>query len=491
MPDSNRKITTVDRVELLEKSLERERKATMILEEKLNRKNKMRFTDNQKFIDSLAESSSKQVQLQFLVTITQNLFSTKSLDELLFQFSKSMSDLLEKCPVILIQIHPKNENSILRFDGAGTEWESLTWDDSYTDTVIALFNSKESMWHRIDHKKKGNTYSLISVLTNPTLLYLPLKLTSSEQRLMMLDITHYCYNDEFKQTINTAAQQFTLAIKRRATEIELSVNNKVLNDIITQLTSTQQQLIHSEKMACLGQLAAGVAHEINNPIGYVSSNLHVLEDYIKVYNTTIDQLSNNNLKTANISQDFIFVRKDINALLVSCIEGVQRVNDIVGSLKSFSRKEDDDFYSLSVNDVIETSLKIVSNELKYAHEIVKLLDMDIPNINGNHGQLQQVFVNLFVNAAQAMKKGGQLTIKSRYHQDSVEVSVRDTGCGMDESVIQHIFEPFYTTKDVNEGTGLGLSVSYAIVEKHNAVIDVTSEHNEGCTFTLKFPLMHH
>ena len=133
-----------------------------------------------------------------------------------------------------------------------------------------------------------------------------------------------------------------------------------------------------------------------------------------------------------------------------------------------------------------STLKIVWNEFKYTHEIVKILADNLPEISGNYGQLQQVFVN----SAHAMKEGGQLTIQSAHGQDYVEINVHDKGCGMDDSMIRHVFEPFYTTKDVNEGTGHRLSVSYAIIEKHKAIISVNSEPNQGSTFTLKFPILH-
>ena len=133
-----------------------------------------------------------------------------------------------------------------------------------------------------------------------------------------------------------------------------------------------------------------------------------------------------------------------------------------------------------------STLKIVWNEFKYTHEIVKILADNLPEISGNYGQLQQVFVN----SAHAMKEGGQLTIQSAHGQDYVEINVHDTGCSMDDSMIRHLFEPFYSTKDVNEGTDYGLSVSYAIIEKHKAIISVNSEPNQGSTFTLKFPILH-
>jgi signal transduction histidine kinase len=488
LPDSSRDIALTEKVQLLEKALIRERNLKKSLEAKLDNKAQLQLSDNKELINSFERATSRQVQLQFLATLTNDLLSNKNLDELLYQFVDNMSKLLEKCPAFLIQINDDNNNTISHLSLSEATWQPLRWRNRYKASTRLLLKSDESMWHRFEHQQQDDTLSLTALLSNNTLLYLVLNLTATEQRLVMLDVSHFCYSDDFKQTLNTAAQQFTLAIKRRVTELELANNNNVLSNTITQLKSTQQQLVHSEKMGSLGQLSAGVAHEINNPIGYISSNLGVLKDYITLYNQTIEQLQDSTTNTIELSEDFVYAKDDIDELLDSCIDGVQRVTDIVASLKTFSRKEEDDFSDVNINNVIESALKIVWNQLKYDHEIVQLLADELPAVTGNFGQLQQVFVNLFVNAAQAMKQAGQLTIQSVYRQDYIEVNVHDTGCGMDESAIRHLFEPFYTTKDENEGTGLGLSVSYAIIEKHNAMISVNSEPEQGCTFTLKFPI---
>ena len=486
MLDSSGDIALTEKIELLEKALIRERNAKKFLEQKLDSKDQIQLTDNMEFISSFEKTTSRQVQLQFLSTLTEDLLSQKSLDELLSQYTHNMSQLLDDCQAFLIHLNIHNESKISHLNLSNNEWELLRWRDSYKATADELLKSAESIWHRIEHEKKDDDDSLMSFFHNETLFYLVLNLSTTEKRLVMLDISHFCYSEDFKQTINTAAQQFTLAVKRRVTELELARKNKVLSNTIIELKSTQEQLVHSEKMGSLGQLAAGVAHEINNPIGYISSNLNVLKDYINTYNQALDQLPEPSINALDNSEDLSYAREDVDELLSSCIEGVQRVTDIVASLKTFSRKGQDEFTDININDVIESALKIVWNKLKYDHEIVRELADNLPNIQGNHGQLQQVFVNLFVNAAHAMKRAGLLTIQSVYLDNYVEVKVHDTGCGMDASVIRHLFEPFYTTKDESEGTGLGLSVSYAIVEKHNAMISVNSEPNKGSTFTLRF-----
>lgn len=485
--------TTIDiseKIELLEKALIRERNAKKKLEQKLDEKAQIDFNKNQEFIKSFEKASSKHVQLQFLSTLTQDLLSNINLDELFYQFSGNMSKLLESCPVFLLSTNAESDNTIVRLSVSEQKWQPIRWRNRYKKMSATMLNSVELVWHRIEHQNLEDIPSLNTLVTNSTLLYLVIHLSTTEQKLVVLDISHFCYSDDFKQTLNIAAQQFTLAIKRRVTELELAQNNTILNNTVLQLKSTQQQLVHSEKMGSLGQLSAGIAHEINNPIGYISSNLAVLKDYVNIYNNTVEQLLENKGNRISNQDEFFSAQEDIEDLLDSCIEGVQRVTDIVASLKTFSRKEEDQFSLININEVLVSALKIVWNEFKYSHKIVQLLADNLPQIKGNYGQLQQVFVNFFVNSAHAMKNGGQLTIQSGQGQDYVEINVHDTGCGMDESVMRHLFEPFYTTKDVNEGTGLGLSVSYAIIEKHNAMISVNSEPDQGCTFTLKFPILY-
>jgi signal transduction histidine kinase len=400
-----------------------------------------------------------------------------------------MSKLLENCSAIIVRVNADTDNIAWSLTSADSRWQTIEWQEEFDRTINEIIAPDESQWHRLEHQHQDNRTSLSSLLSNETLLYLTSKVTETESRVILLDINHFCYSDDFKQTLNIAAQQFNSAIKRRMTKVELAYNYKELRNTVDELQAAQQQLIQSEKMSSLGQLAAGVAHEINNPIGYISSNLDVLKDYMKVYEQAFSKLPLDLVENLENARELSFAREDVDELLSSCIVGVDRVTEIVSSLKTFSRKEQDEFSTLAINDVIESSLKIVWNKFKYDHEIVQELSLNLPDIQGNYGQLQQVFVNLFVNAAQAMDESGELRIETNVNDNYIEVNVHDTGCGMDESVMKQLFEPFYTTKDENEGTGLGLSVSYAIIEKHNATICVHSEPNQGCTFTLKFPVL--
>lgn len=492
MPDPGRDLTIAlqEKVTLLEKALIRERNAKKKLEAKLDKKAEVSLYENKEFFDSYEKATSRQVQLQFLASLTQELLLDKNIDESFFHFATNVAKFLDACPAVVMRINSDENNSIWSLASNNTGWKTLPWHQEYEKLITPMLKGNSPRWHRVERIKSSSDERYSALFHNEMLLYLHVKVTEKEQRIILLDISHFCYSDDFKQTLDIAAKQFASAIKRRMTKVELAYNYRDLRSTLNELKTTQQQLVHSEKMSSLGQLAAGVAHEINNPIGYISSNLDVLKDYIGIYEQALSQAPEALIEQFDNNRELSFAREDIGELLQSCITGVERVAEIVASLKTFSRKEQDEFSSIAINDVIESALKVVWNKLKYDHETVLELSLGLPEIQGNYGQLQQVFVNLFVNAAQAMSESGELRVESNMIENYIEVKVHDTGCGMDDAVIRHLFEPFYTTKDESQGTGLGLSVSYAIVEKHNAMISVNSEPNQGCTFTLKFPVVY-
>jgi len=493
LPNTHRDVTDelVKKVATLEKALIAERRAKQALEKLIDQKDQRNLDNYKDLLDALESANNRQIQFQFLAILTQDLLTDKNIDEMVLFFVLNLSKLMENCPVIQVISSQNNHNSISTLNVDGDAWTDQPWGNKYSNALSHMLNQDEFVWHREEKQDNTTLKAILPLLKHSALLYLPLNISKTEQRLIILDIDHYCYDNGFKETLNIAGKQFSSALKKRTTEIELSYNYLKLRATISKLESTQNQLIHNEKMASLGLLSAGVAHEINNPIGFITSNLHVLKEYSDIFKNAFDHIQesspiliNNNPKLA---KDLSYAREDLDQLVSSCIEGVNRIADITMSLKAFSKKEKDDFSSINLNEVIKSSLKIVWNQLKYDHLVIENLLVNLPEILGNYGQLQQVLVNLFVNSAQSMLESGELTITSTEIEHYVEVSVTDTGCGMDKSVIKRLFEPFYTTKSEHKGTGLGLSVSYAIIEKHNATISVNSEPNVGSTFTLRFP----
>jgi signal transduction histidine kinase len=266
------------------------------------------------------------------------------------------------------------------------------------------------------------------------------------------------------------------------------------------LSETQSQLLQSEKLASIGQLAAGVAHEINNPVGYVSSNISTMHDYLDdlaqvldAYEKAEDLLPQGHPILKQIHQvkrnvDLDYVRQDMRDLLNESKEGVVRVKQIVQDLKDFSRVDQMQWQWSDIHSGLESTLNIVWNELKYKAEVVKEYGA-LPEIQCVLSQLNQVFMNLLVNAAQAIEERGTITVRTGVQEkDWVWVEVADTGKGIEKAHLDKIFDPFFTTKPVGKGTGLGLSLSFSIVRKHGGHITVDSEPGKGTTFRICLPV---
>ena len=260
-----------------------------------------------------------------------------------------------------------------------------------------------------------------------------------------------------------------------------------------QLKRARVQLEQSEKMASLGQLAAGVAHEINNPVGFVRSNMESLNHYLKdltAFAKALGAYENVQIQSLFAQYDVEYLLEDTADIVTSNLGGLDRISEIVQGLKSFSHQGEAQNLPFDLNKIIQSALSVANNELKYKHNVITQLSEQPANLFGKAGQLQQVFINMFVNAAQAMPNGGDLEINSRILKDSVVVTIRDTGCGMDKVTQDKLFNPFFTTKPVGEGTGLGMSISYSIIEGHQGHVEIDSEVGIGTTFTLTFPLHH-
>ena len=298
-----------------------------------------------------------------------------------------------------------------------------------------------------------------------------------------------------------AVVSFADISKLKGAERELRDSLRAVTALNLKLEEAQSQLLQSEKMASIGQLAAGVAHEINNPIGFVSSNLGSLQTYCEDMLRLIDlyliaesrALSTEEqalLLEIKQALDIDYLREDLPALLKESMDGLQRVKKIVLDLKGFSHVDQLEWQLADLNTGLDSTLNIVWNELKYKAEVVKEYGA-IPPVECLAAQVNQVFMNLLVNAAQAIDASqhlGKIVLRSGQEGDLVWVEVEDSGQGMSEETQKRIFEPFYTTKPVGKGTGLGLSVSYNIAKKHGGSIDVTSTPGQGARFRLWLPV---
>lgn len=288
--------------------------------------------------------------------------------------------------------------------------------------------------------------------------------------------------------------------KRESAEAELLRRYTELTELNIRLAETQNQLVQSEKLASIGQLAAGVTHEINNPIGYVHSNIGALEKYLvdlfrmldayEAAETSIaDPQQRSQIEALRRQLDISFLKEDIPVLMGESKEGISRVKKIVQDLKDFSRVDTtQEWHWANLHQGIDSTINIVANEIKYKADVVKDYG-DIPEVECLASQLNQVFMNLLVNAAHAMgRKRGTITIRTRTLGETVCLEFADNGCGIPDDIRDRIFDPFFTTKPVGKGTGLGLSLAYGIIQTHHGTIDVESAVGQGTTFRITLPV---
>lgn len=299
-------------------------------------------------------------------------------------------------------------------------------------------------------------------------------------------------------------------IKRRTAEKELNNYNKNLEILIKKRTSSlektlkrlklaQSQLVQSEKLASIGQLSAGVAHEINNPLGFIKTNISVFRQYsndlIQLI-STYEKLENKSDKYENIiaevkdlkeKMDFNFIMEDLKTIFDETAEGVERILAIVSDLKFFAHRETKEKTLTDVHQCINSTLNVIHNEIKYKAQVIKNFS-EIPKIKCYPQRINQILTNLIINASQAIEKQGIIYISTYRENDYVVIKIKDTGSGIPAEIKDKIFDPFFSTKPVGKGTGLGLHVVYNNVKKHKGIIKVKSSANKGTSFTIYLPI---
>lgn len=482
-----------DKIALLERRILREKKSRQMAEQLLAEKSREIYASNQMLKDALLESEQKRDELQFLLSTSGSLSLSGNNENLLTNVTeltctflhavwgisavqiKSNSTFDIYTPICDRNKHWTNNtafiqqiNAQLAQHPASKEWNIIDVNHSaiYPHTLKMMFCSKP-----IDEG---------SVLLSAFFLK---QEPNSSETLDALTI------------IQLQVRTFLIA-RKNGTVISETKDN--LNIITQQLSSAKSQLMQSEKMASLGQLAAGIAHEINNPVGYIRSNLEVLSSHIQDISAFMaatkaviaeQKLINDERYMGLVKKyDMEYIIEDTDDIVTSNIEGVDRISEIVNGLKTFSHQGETDFSALPIGQIVSAALNVVKNEVKYKHDVQHILNEQDIFIFGKLGQLQQVFVNLFVNAAQAMPDGGSIKIEYVLGSKSCQILVSDTGSGMSSTTQKQLFDPFYTTKPVGEGTGLGLSISYSIIESHKGTIDVESTEGVGTTFIITLPL---
>lgn len=309
-----------------------------------------------------------------------------------------------------------------------------------------------------------------------------------------------CDRNVLQMTIERAIERRRLLIDARRYKQDLEQRNIELEKGKRELQRLQAQIVHSEKMASLGQLAAGVAHELNNPAAFVYGNLDILRERLVGLMRLLELYENARLgeeDAAAIKQcknDIAYqrARTECTEIIDDCVDGTVRIRDIVQNLRTFSRLDEAEYKKTDVNEGINSTLRLLSKYFT-ADNIKLVRDLgELPEIDAFGGQLNQVWMNLLVNAAQAVANdGGEVTISTRLIDRELVVSVSDTGSGIPPDILNKIFDPFFTTKPVGEGSGLGLSITFGIVERHLGKIEVESRLGEGTTFTVRIPVVNY
>lgn len=483
-------------IAILKRKVAREKDARKIAEKKLEDYSRQIYMSNQALQRSLKKSQKRERDLEFLASASASVTSEQDVNELLHTTAEltanfsgavcacySTNDLAEFAHERLSlvrfgendwRLEPELYNNLLSFL---PESDSLL-DNWYIRDISDKFDKLgiECQWLvALNFKLPGDKIGWILFILNQELL--------DEETLFVLD---------------TAKSHIRSGLTRQVDRRKLEKKNRELKRAVLKLEKAHTQLIHSEKMASLGQLAAGVAHEINNPIGFILSNQRVMKDYVQDLQSALnainqrlhsgEQVTNQWLNELFADKDVDFIIDDLEALAKDNEDGAAKVSEIVNSLKHFSHSSDMDFREIDIQDCIQKSLKVANNALKQRGEVDVQIPDNLPTVNGNASQVQQVLINLLVNAAHATKEGGTVAVSVSFNDDNVSITVADTGSGMDESTLNRLFTPFFTTKDVGEGTGLGLSMSLGIIEAHGGDILVESEQGKGSVFTVVLPV---
>src|SRR3989442_7881238 len=306
-----------------------------------------------------------------------------------------------------------------------------------------------------------------------------------------------CDLDVLELRVERALERRTLLRNARRYKEDLEHRNIELAQRKTELERLQAQLVHNEKMASLGQLAAGVAHELNNPAGFIFSNMMLLPAYLSGLEQVLSAYAELTLPAdaaAHINEikldvNYDNILTDLSSIASDCYSGAERIRDVVQNLRLFSRLDEAEFKQVDLHEGIDSTIRLLSKYYTSRFITLKRDYGDLPPVNCYAGQLNQVWMNLLINAAQSIGENmGEVRIKTRCEREIVIASISDTGKGIAPEHLRKIFDPFFTTKPVGDGTGLGLSITHGIVERHCGTIEVESILGQGSTFTIAIPV---
>jgi signal transduction histidine kinase len=306
-----------------------------------------------------------------------------------------------------------------------------------------------------------------------------------------------CDLDVLEHSVERALERRALLCSARRYKQDLEKQNAELARRKAELERLQAQIVHNEKMASLGQLAAGVAHELNNPAGFIYGNMGILSDYadglqrlLKLYDALPMPDAQMSAQIHALKEEIGYQESlgDLNSIINDCLDGAERICDVVQNLRTFSRLDEAEYKKVDLHEGLESTIRLLSRYYTSGTVTLKRDYGQLPPVDCFAGQLNQVWMNLLVNAAQAVDHGGEVTITTRLVYETVLVTITDTGCGIAPEYLDKIFDPFFTTKPVGEGTGLGLSITHSVIERHGGFIKVESRPGRGTTFRVSIPV---
>ncbi len=425
-------------------------------------------------------------RLELLDLISRAINSTNEINTLL-KMSLNLTSGFIGAEAVSLFLKDEKSGDLVCYLASGTKGNILEGQRMKKGTGIAGWvsdNGKPMLVSDVSKEARFNPeFDKKTGFRTKSILAVPLR--AMNRTIGVLEVINKKDNDKFtiddQQLLYSLANHLAIAVENAKMTEELKRTNEMLEekvrertrkleDAITKLTQMQNQLIHTEKMASLGIMAAGIAHEINNPMSFIQSNLTIIKDYLK------------DLKIEDRE-----IQEEILSAIDESLEGTRRIGSIIKGLKGFARADEGKLENYDINQLIEEVLRMVWNEVKYKAEVIKELG-DVPKILVNRNQIAQVLVNLILNAVQAIETKGRIIIRTYLNEGRLCINIEDTGCGIPPENLKRIFDPFFTTKPVGKGTGLGLSIALGIIQNHGGEIKVNSEMGKGTKFTIFLPL---
>jgi two-component system NtrC family sensor kinase len=507
----------MDEITAYKRALERERLARARAEHILEEKTRELFIAQQSLQNNYDEIRQHLAKSELMFSLSQLVHSDISIDEVLQFFIDGVCQLegWSIGHIYLVSIGPDGEpllvpSDIWYFnDEERYEFFKEATEQSFFKSGIGLpgrtYQSQTPYWvndvmmdPNFPRKKMMEQAGLLGAFGLPIMRYKEVIAVAE-----FFTDSAIPQDKRLTEMMVTAANQLGAMLERQFNETKLMTHYKELEGIHLELKETQAQLLQHSKLASIGQLAAGVAHEINNPIAFVSSNIELLQGYFSLLKDMfakaqalfdLDLKSDKDIITTKNEWQSFCTQRNISEIIElaptvfsETVFGLERVSEIVADLKSFSHVEENEMQEIDINACLNLTLKIIHNELKYKCTIHKKY-AQLPLLKCYSRQINQVFMNILLNASQAIADKGDIYIQTEIQHNYIVVKITDSGIGINPENLDKLFDPFFTTKPVGQGTGLGLSISYNIVKKHGGHIDVQSKTGESTTFSIYLPL---